>query len=84
MIRFHAIAATLLGLGAASAYYWSDVTWLRRSLLVLVLALVAAATVLQLRERCPRCRARLRTKTMLRLPAKCAFCGVAFDPPQGR
>jgi predicted Zn-ribbon and HTH transcriptional regulator len=46
--------------------------------------MVAAATVLQLRERCPRCNARLRTKSLLRLPARCNICGIAFDrPPVG-
>jgi hypothetical protein len=83
MTRFHAVAMSLLVLCAAAAYFWSDVAWVRRSLLGVVLILVAAATVLQLREKCPRCGARLRTKSLLRLPAKCSMCGVAFErPPQ--
>ena len=84
MVRFHAAAFTVLVLCAAATFFYSDIAWVRRSVLVVVLVLVAAATTLQLREKCPRCGARLRTKTMLRLPAKCQFCGVAFErPPQG-
>ncbi len=81
MTRFHAVAMPLLVLSAAAIFMWSDIAWLRRSLLVLVLVLVGAATVLQLRERCPRCRARLRTKSLLRLPERCPMCGVAFERP---
>ena len=51
------------------------------SLLAFVLVLVAVATMLQLRERCPRCGARLRTKSLLRLPRGCRICGVAFERP---
>lgn len=81
MTRFHAVAIPLLVACTAAAFVWSDVSWLRRFLLVFVMALVGAATVLQLRERCPRCRARLRTKTLMRLPDRCSMCGVAFERP---
>lgn len=81
MVRFHAVAIPLLILSAAAVFFWSDVVWLRRLLLALVLALVAGATFLQLRERCPRCRARLRTKSFLALPARCNMCGVPFENP---
>jgi hypothetical protein len=84
MTRFHAVAMAALVLCAGAAYLWSDIAWVRRSLLGVVLVMVAAATVLQLRERCPRCNARLRTKSLLRLPARCSICGIAFDrPPEG-
>lgn len=84
MTRFHAVAMTALVLCAGAALLWSDIAWVRRSLLALVLLLVAAATVLQLRERCPRCHSRLRTKSLLRLPDRCNICGIAFDrPPEG-
>jgi len=83
MVRFHAVAMTVLVLGAGAAFLWSDIAWVRRLLLGLVLAMVAAATVLQLRERCPRCNARLRTKSLLRLPARCNICGIAFERPPG-
>jgi hypothetical protein len=81
MVRFHVMAIAILVPCAVAAYFYSDVSWLRRSVLVLVVALVAAATIVQVREKCPRCGARLRTKTMMRLPARCQFCGVAFDRP---
>jgi hypothetical protein len=84
MLRFHAVAMTLLVVAAAAAYLYSDIAWVRRSLLVLVAALVVAATVLQVREKCPRCGARLRTKSLLRLPEKCGVCGTPFArPPTG-
>jgi hypothetical protein len=84
MIRFHVAAFAVLALCALAAFFLSDIAWVRRSVLILVIGLVAAATVLQLSERCPRCGSRLRTKTLLRLPARCHFCGVAFDrPPEG-
>ena len=81
MTRFHAVAMTLFVLCAAAAFLWSDVVWVRRVLLATVLLLVVAATMLQLRERCPRCGSRLRTKSLLRLPARCSMCGVAFERP---
>ena len=81
MLRFHTVAMTLLVLAAAAAYLYSDIAWVRRSLLVLVTALVVAATILQVREKCPRCGARLRTKSLLRLPDKCAVCGTDFERP---
>ena len=58
MTRFHAAAMTLLALCAAAAFVWSDIVWVRRLLLAIVLLLVAAATMLQLREKCPRCGSR--------------------------
>lgn len=78
MLRFHTAALPALLLFGGAALYWSDVAWARRSLLIVVLIVVAGATVLQLRERCPRCRARLRTTLLLRLPQRCHYCGVAF------
>jgi hypothetical protein len=84
MTRFHAAAMTLLALCAAAAFVWSDIAWVRRSLLAIVVLLVAAATMLQLREKCPRCGTRLRTKSLLRLPERCNMCGVPFErPPEG-
>jgi hypothetical protein len=84
MGRFHVVAFAILGLCALAAFVFSDIAWVRRSVLGVVLVVVAAATLLQLSEKCPRCASRLRTKTLLRLPARCHFCGVAFDrPPEG-
>ena len=84
MTRFHAVAMTLLLVCAAATFLWSDIAWVRRSLLAIVVLLVAAATMLQLREKCPRCGTRLRTKSLLRLPERCNMCGVPFErPPEG-
>jgi hypothetical protein len=84
MLRFHAVAMSLLVLSAAAAYFYADIAWVRRSLLVLVVLLVVAATILQVREKCPRCGARLRTKSLLRLPDKCGVCATPFPrPPTG-
>ena len=84
MLRFHAVAMTVLALCAAATYFYSDIAWLRRSMLALVLLLVVAATILQVREKCPRCGARLRTKSLLRLPDKCGVCGIPFERPPPR
>jgi hypothetical protein len=81
MARFHVLAMALLILCGVAALLWSDVAWVRRTLLAAVMLLVGAATLLQLREKCPRCGARLRTKSLLRLPARCGICGVPFERP---
>lgn len=81
MTRFHAVAMTLLLVCAAATFQWSDIAWVRRMLLAIVLLLVGAATMLQLREKCPRCGARLRTKSLLRLPERCSICKIAFERP---
>jgi hypothetical protein len=83
MVRFHMMAVPVLGLVVLTAFSYSEIVWLRRAVLGVVLVLVVAATVLQLSERCPRCRARLRVR-LFRLPARCHYCGVAFErPPEG-
>jgi hypothetical protein len=80
-VRFHVVAVPLLIAAAALVFLIGDAAWVRRLALGLVLVLVVAASVLQFSERCPRCRARLRVKTLMRLPDRCGFCGVAFERP---
>jgi hypothetical protein len=58
-----------------------SIAWLSGPLLALTLALLVAAAVLQLRARCPRCRAGLRAKILRMLPDKCAACGVLLPRP---
>jgi hypothetical protein len=83
MVRFHMVAIPLLGVAVLGAFNYSEIVWLRRTVLGVVIVLVVAATVLQLSERCPRCRSRLRVR-LFRLPARCHYCGVAFErPPEG-
>jgi hypothetical protein len=81
MARYYVTAMTLILIAAALAIAYSDVAWVRRAALILVLALVVGATVVQFRERCPRCGWRLRTKSRLTLPERCRGCGVAFERP---
>lgn len=81
MLRFHAAAMPLLVLCAGAALTWGDSEWMRRALLGLVMVMLAAAAFLQMREKCPRCGARLHTKLLLRLPERCWFCGVTFERP---
>ncbi len=80
-VSFHVVAVPLLVATAGAVFFVGDAAWVRRSALVLVLVRVAGATILQLSERCPRCRARLRVKTLMRLADRCGFCGVAFERP---
>ena len=81
MIRYYAMAMTAVAIMAALAVAYGDVPWARRSVLGLVLVLVLAATIVQFRQRCPRCGARLGTQTRLMLPDKCRKCGVRFERP---
>lgn len=81
MVRFYAVATILILSACALMVAYSDIAWLRRSLLGATLLVVAAATVLHLRERCPRCRTRLKLKSGFMLPDFCPACGVAFERP---
>ena len=81
IVRFYVVAIPLLIVAMAVALVYSDVVWLRRSLLGLAVLLIVAASFVQLSERCPRCRAKLRPKSLLRLPDHCPMCGVAFERP---
>jgi hypothetical protein len=84
MVRFHAVAMPALLLAAVLVFLYGEVIWFRRSVLVLVFLLVIAATMLQLSEKCPRCGARLRVRSLMRLRDRCHYCGVAFErPPSG-
>jgi hypothetical protein len=80
MRRYYIAACAGLAL-AVLAIMYSDSVYVRRSMLVLVLGLVVAAAVLQSREKCPRCGARLRFRSSLILPDLCRACGVLFPRP---
>jgi hypothetical protein len=86
MIAFYAGAITLLALAMGAVVMFAEIVWLRRALLVMVLALVAAGSYVQFRERCPRCGRRLGTQSRLLLPTRCRGCRVKFDrpPPRGQ
>jgi hypothetical protein len=81
MTGFHAAALGVLLLTGLAAYRYGDLAWFRGLFLALIAALAAVAAVLQLRERCPRCGARLRSKLLLALPERCRVCGVSFQRP---
>jgi hypothetical protein len=79
MRRFYIAAMVILAVAGMLAVTYSDEVYLRRGVLALVAALVIAASILQLRERCPRCGARLSFKSSLTLPARCGKCGAVFE-----
>lgn len=81
MIRYYAAAMAILLAAGVLAMAYSDVVWLRRGVLGLVVVLLLAATYVQFRERCPRCGMRIGSQSRLMLPNKCRRCGVAFDRP---
>jgi hypothetical protein len=81
LTRVHAAGLGVLLLAGLAASRYGDVVWLRGLFLTALGALAAAAAVVQLRERCPRCGARLRRKLLVALPASCATCGVALARP---
>ena len=80
MRRYYIAASAGLAL-AVLAIMYSDSAYVRRAMLVLVLGLVVAAAILQARERCPRCGARLRFRSSLILTDLCRVCGVEFARP---
>jgi hypothetical protein len=82
MIGYYAVAMMVMCAAAALAFVYSDLAWMRRSALGVVLGLVLAATFVQFRERCPRCTSRIGTQTRLLLPGKCRICGVVFERPE--
>jgi hypothetical protein len=78
MLFFYGIAIALLALAGALMLLFGELAWVRRAALILLLALIAAATFVQFRERCPRCGQRLGWHGRLFLPAQCPGCGVEF------
>ncbi len=78
MILFHA-AAMLLMIGIivlANRYNATDLAWTLTILGVPVLLVLGA--IIQFRERCPRCDARLGRQARMFLPNECKSCGVEF------
>jgi hypothetical protein len=81
MFVFYGIAIALLGLAGAAMLMFGDLAWVRRAALAVLVVLLVAATIVQFRERCPRCGLRLGSHGRLFLPEQCRGCGVAFAPP---
>ena len=65
----------------AAMLMFGDLAWVRRAALAVLVVLLVAATIVQFRERCPRCGLRLGSHGRLFLPEQCRGCGVAFAPP---
>ncbi len=81
-MRLYTFAVTVLAGALALPHvlhaYGTDLAYV---VLLGALLLVAAALVIQLRVRCPRCDARLGTQSLLALPDRCKNCGVAILHP---
>lgn len=84
LTSMHVAAMGILLLAGVAASRYSDAAWFRGLFLAVIGALVVAATILQMMQRCPRCGARLRRKLLVALPETCATCRVALPrPPAG-
>ncbi|MGE0854455.1 MAG: hypothetical protein AB7E80_16320 [Hyphomicrobiaceae bacterium] len=81
-MRLGAFAATVLAAGLALPHLMAGAEGARYALMLLALAIIAVATVMQLRIRCPKCSARLGTQSALLLPERCAGCGVTIRHPK--
>jgi len=81
MFTFYGIAIALVALAGALMLMFGDLAWVRRAAVALLLGLLVAATMVQFRERCPRCGQRLGSHGRLFLPEQCRGCGVVFERP---
>ena len=81
MIRYYAMAMTIIAAGVGAVHLYGEEPWARRLTITVVLALVLLATLLQFQEKCPRCGSRLGRQSRLILPDKCRDCGVEFPRP---
>jgi tripartite-type tricarboxylate transporter receptor subunit TctC len=79
--RVHAVGLGVLVLLGIAAYSYRESSWVRGLFLGALLAMAAAAAVVQLMERCPRCGARLRRRLLVAPPESCAACGVRLVRP---
>jgi hypothetical protein len=79
MFVYYGIAMIMLALAAGLTALFFEMPWVRRAALGMLLVLVIAATLVQFRERCPRCGMRLGSQGRLFLPERCRGCGIAFD-----
>jgi hypothetical protein len=81
MFAFYGIAIALLALAGVPMLTLGTLAWVRRAAVALLLGLLVAATMVQLRERCPRCGLRLGSHGRVFLPEQCRGCGVVFERP---
>jgi hypothetical protein len=84
-MRFFYFGAMLaLAAGGTLVLSYAGEAYIRRGVLLLALGLIITATILQMREKCPRCGVRLKFKSGLTLPPRCRRCGVLFPPAPER
>lgn len=80
-VRLAAMAIMVLAAALGAAHVYGDDPLIRRGALGLGILFLVGVVVMQLRERCPRCGARLAHTVALTLPPACPRCGVAFPRP---
>lgn len=80
-MRLYAVAVTLLAAALGFVHLASGVVEVRYLVTLAALGLILAAFYLQFSIRCPRCKARLATQTLLLLPDRCKSCGVEIAHP---
>ncbi len=81
MVRLAAMTIMVLAGALGAAHLYGDDPLMRSLVLGVGILFLLAVIAMQLRERCPRCDARLAGNMALVLPARCSRCGVAFPRP---
>ena len=81
MVRVAAMAIMVVAAALGAAHLYGEDPLIRSAVLGLAILFLLGVVVMQLRERCPRCGARLAGNFSLVLPEKCSRCGVAFPRP---
>lgn len=79
--RLFALATTVLAAAMGLVLVYPEPSEVRYFVLLLALGLLLASVYVQFTIRCPRCRARLATQSLLFLPEKCKVCGVTINHP---
>lgn len=80
-MRFYVLAVTVVAAAFGLSSIGAQAVELRYMVLLLALALIVWALIVQFSIRCPRCNARLATQSVLLLPDHCRSCGVDIARP---
>lgn len=81
MVRVAAMAIMVVAVALGAAHLYGDNPSIRVVALGIGILFLGAVVAMQLRERCPRCGARLAGNLSLVLPERCSRCGVPFPRP---
>lgn len=81
-LRLYAVAVTILAAALGLSHLELVPPELRYLILLGALGCIAAAIVVHLAIRCPRCNARLGAQSLM-LPDKCKSCGAEIAHPRG-